>query len=681
MEFLRHSVWGLLSIGACLLALSAKGQEIIIDRYEINRHLTNEWLTFQPQKKNTDLDYVRNLKADSWQSGELPKLGVRNSVWLKAQLVNHLASPQTLYFEIPTLNIEKVHYYLFASDQLEKQIKTGEAYPFRNRDVFIPRYSFRARLAPGETKTVYFQLVRAGVQNIFFMLKDQKTFEETLFVELVVKSMAFGVMGALAFAYFALGFYRRDKRFLLYSGWMVGLVLAYMRVESFTFVEFGRDIHWWNQWNMVFYCLVADFFLILFWREHPNLQQAGPYFRKLLMGLAFFVLSLAPLTAIYFQPWVTVIPVPLLLLLTSTALVIVTKSRHQQQTPLHFYYRASAIGLICMVLSHITLVFVGYRSSWLLRSILFQALIVELVIFLVALYSLFQHQDDASRLEDGADTLDNSSPQADDRRPHRPTQTVARQAGTSKPGQAMLQGSADMMFKNEQNSKIQAEKLASLGTLASGLAHELNNPLAIITGHHQRLLGMTRRQQLSPEKTESSLVKIGGAIKRIQSVVDALKVYSKDSSTQPRQSPINMRDTVQYTLDLCRERLFSLGISLTTQPIPDTLVEANQSQIMQVLLTLIDNAVDAVADQDEKTIGIDYRQTVTFCEIAVTDNGPGIPHDRQIKIFDPFYTGRKHRDHRGLGLSMAFGIAAQHDGKLYLDTTHPQTRFVLRLRR
>jgi C4-dicarboxylate-specific signal transduction histidine kinase len=236
--------------------------------------------------------------------------------------------------------------------------------------------------------------------------------------------------------------------------------------------------------------------------------------------------------------------------------------------------------------------------------------------------------------------------------------------------------------ENERTEMIQSEKLASLGTLTNGLVHELNNPLAIISGHQYRLMTLTSKIETGSDEIQKSLNKIDQAIKRVMSVIDALKVYSQDDRSSPEFSSINIRETVQYTLDLCRERLKSLGMTLTTQPIPDTLIEGHQGQIMQVLLALIENAIDALVDYDkEKMISIDYRQSVTMIEISVIDSGPGIPQHLHSKIFDPFFTGKSDDRHRGLGLSVASGIIAKHDGRLFLDHDFPSTRFVLQLRR
>ena len=218
----------------------------------------------------------------------------------------------------------------------------------------------------------------------------------------------------------------------------------------------------------------------------------------------------------------------------------------------------------------------------------------------------------------------------------------------------------------DQQKMFEEERLSSLGVLTNGLAHELNNPLAIITGHQHRLVTLLDQNDLTKESGTHSLEKIGKAVKRILSIVEALKAYSLDDSKSKELAQANFSETTQFALDLCRERLKSMGIYLTTQPIPNIFINCHQGQIIQVILNILENAIDAVSANDNKQISIEFEQTATFIKIAIIDNGPGIPLGAQKKIFDPFFTTKE--GHKGLGLSVATGILSVHKGSVYQDT-------------
>ena len=102
---------------------------------------------------------------------------------------------------------------------------------------------------------------------------------------------------------------------------------------------------------------------------------------------------------------------------------------------------------------------------------------------------------------------------------------------------------------------------------------------------------------------------------------------------------------------------------------------------MQVILVIIDNALDAVMNEDHKSISIEYKQSVTQVHISITNNGPLIPLSERTHLFDPFFTSKNRDDRKDLGLSIARGIIENHQGKIFLKPNHPETCFVIELNR
>jgi C4-dicarboxylate-specific signal transduction histidine kinase len=108
-------------------------------------------------------------------------------------------------------------------------------------------------------------------------------------------------------------------------------------------------------------------------------------------------------------------------------------------------------------------------------------------------------------------------------------------------------------------------------------------------------------------------------------------------------------------------------------------LEMNPTLISQVVLNLMNNALDAVVEQKEKWVKVDFAEDNDSLFVSVTDSGPGIPIKNRGRIFDAFFTTKEPGKGTGLGLSLASSIAAHHHGSLRLDTLHPRTRFVLQL--
>jgi signal transduction histidine kinase len=228
---------------------------------------------------------------------------------------------------------------------------------------------------------------------------------------------------------------------------------------------------------------------------------------------------------------------------------------------------------------------------------------------------------------------------------------------------------------------LHAEKMAALGTFTNGLANELNNPLAIIAGHRFRLSSMIDSRSFNIHEFEKSLGKIDQAVNRMIAVIDALKVYSQDPQGQELLKTFSLRETIKYTIDLCRDKVVSRGIKLSTPELGDATTEGHQGQIIQVLLILVDNAIDALEEASEKTIRIELQPLPDTVRIAVMDSGAGVPLGLRGKIWDPFFTTKDPFRHKGLGLSIASGIINNHRGRVLLDESTPETRFVVELPR
>lgn len=248
-------------------------------------------------------------------------------------------------------------------------------------------------------------------------------------------------------------------------------------------------------------------------------------------------------------------------------------------------------------------------------------------------------------------------------------------------------GDSDQTLQPEKSANLlheqwlHAEKMAALGTFTNGLANELNNPLAIIAGHRFRLSSMIDSRSFNIHEFEKSLGKIDQAVNRMIAVIDALKVYSQDPQGQELLKSFSLRETIKYTIDLCRDKVVSRGIKLSTPELGEATMEGHQGQIIQVLLILVDNAIDALEQISDKNIRIELQPLPDSVCIAVIDSGPGVPLGIRNKIWDPFFTTKDPFRHKGLGLSIASGIISNHRGRVLLDESTPETRFVIELPR
>lgn len=235
---------------------------------------------------------------------------------------------------------------------------------------------------------------------------------------------------------------------------------------------------------------------------------------------------------------------------------------------------------------------------------------------------------------------------------------------------------------------IQSSKLASLGTLASGVAHELNQPLAIIRAIAQQTiqdLSAEASEPFSPTRHQALLDDmrlIERQTIRMSQIIQHLRAFAR----KPREEfePVNLNEVAQNALILLREQLRNRGITLVenyTPDLPSVLGEPNSLE--QIVINLLTNARDALEDRPNAQIVVetgtydDGKQL--YAELRVRDNGPGVPPDIRTQIFDPFFTTKDPNKGTGLGLAISLEIAHKHHGTLLLADTTEGAEFVLRI--
>ncbi|MDR0723559.1 MAG: PAS domain S-box protein, partial [Endomicrobium sp.] len=212
-----------------------------------------------------------------------------------------------------------------------------------------------------------------------------------------------------------------------------------------------------------------------------------------------------------------------------------------------------------------------------------------------------------------------------------------------------------------QSSLIQQNKLASLGELASSIAHELNNPLSIILGFSQ----VSLRDKTLKEELTKNLQNIYNAALRSQNIIKNMLEFSRQDSSKVYKS--KLETVIEKTLPIVEKSLKNTNIEIV-KDLKDTdiLININPMQMQQVLLNIILNAKDAMPNGGTITISTILNNNSYILSIA--DTGTGINKEDMPKIFDPFFTTKEVGKGTGLGLSISYGIIQNMKGQIYVES-------------
>jgi signal transduction histidine kinase len=245
--------------------------------------------------------------------------------------------------------------------------------------------------------------------------------------------------------------------------------------------------------------------------------------------------------------------------------------------------------------------------------------------------------------------------------------------------QAIIHVRAHEAERQRLAAMAHASKMATLGQIVAGVAHEINNPISTISLIATILKRSAENGTVSTDLVHTQATRLQSCTQRIGTIVSELRGFSRDTTKDSPRSE-SIRTIVTETLDLCHAGFSAKGISLICDEVPEEWrVVCHSSQISQVLLNLLCNAQDAVLENTERWVRLEVSDSKDWFEISVSDSGSGIPQEIRDKILTPFFTTKPPGKGTGLGLSISANIMVDHGGLLYLDESAPYTRFVVRL--
>ncbi len=229
---------------------------------------------------------------------------------------------------------------------------------------------------------------------------------------------------------------------------------------------------------------------------------------------------------------------------------------------------------------------------------------------------------------------------------------------------------ANALLRETQAQLVQSAKMASLGELVAGIAHEINNPLAFILAHQATVERAVAGAANADDDARGALLtkaadrlqSIRSGLTRIQELVVKLRRFSRLDDGEV--SRIDIPDAIDAVLTLLAPRLGSVEVVRTYGPA--RMLECSGALVNQVVMNIVANAADAVDPVAGRIAITTGAADGMFC-IQVDDNGPGVPEDRRERVFEPFFTTKDVGSGTGLGLAIAYGVVRSHGGTIAIE--------------
>jgi two-component system NtrC family sensor kinase len=238
---------------------------------------------------------------------------------------------------------------------------------------------------------------------------------------------------------------------------------------------------------------------------------------------------------------------------------------------------------------------------------------------------------------------------------------------------------AELLVIEQKEKLALAAKLSSLGELSGAIAHEIRNPLSLISNYGAILHAMAESNTLSNKEVMTTAERIEKTVFKINRIIKNLRIFIRDGSADPLEAT-PVKNILADVLELYKGKILKQDIRLLEQEqFKDVSIDCRPSQIYQVIINLLNNSCDALEGKEDKWVKLDVTESGNDVVITVKDSGHGIPKEVAAKLFKSYYTTKAAGKGTGMGLNISKKIAEEHGGSLTIDHNCPNTCFVVRL--
>ena len=690
---------------------NAAAADIVIKNNDTRKSIGKDIFVYVDKSRKLDIqdilkstDFIRSNKA-------VPNFGVEDyTIWIRFSVLNQSDEPDlTLQIDHPVL--DNIELYSEQDNKITVK-KLGEAYPFNHRIYNDPSFIFQLNVPKAQEKVYYMRIESSdNIQLPIFIGKERNIIESTK-SKYLISGLYLGIMLSMLLYNLFIYFTVRDKSYLYYVVYLIMVILTQASIQGFTFKYLWPGVSWLAIYSSFIFPPLVGITALQFERYFLKTKEWLPKTDR--YASVFIVLYISSIVLSLFSQYA--LAFKLIEFTASTVSMymfyMAIKISSKGYRPATFFllsWSVFLVGIIIYTLKDFGIL--PYNDLTYYTMPFGSALEVTLLSFALAdKINTYRKEKEYSQAEALRISQENERLIRE--------QNIELEQKVNERTLALQESNHTLEvtlndLKEAQSQLVDSEKMASLGQLTAGIAHEINNPINFVTSNIKPLEldindlnsvinqyeKLNIEEDLAPqiakieafkkqidinyvrEEITSLLSGIGEGARRTAEIIRSLKNFSRLDENDTK--PVDLNEGLDSTLILIKNNFPSyLKIEKDYAALP--LVECLPGKINQVFMNLITNAVQAIKSKDqpneEEFLRIHTWQEGEQVKISIKDSGTGMSEEVKQKIFEPFFTTKDVGEGTGLGLSIVFRIIENHHGTIDVITNLNQgTEFIITL--
>jgi signal transduction histidine kinase len=632
-------------------------------------------------------------------SDDVPSLQITtSSFWVKFRVTNHSdANPLALNLSYATLD-SALFYCLDSVGNIIESVPMGEFVPVHMRHYEHQDYIYDLHIPKGQTRT--FLLKVSASEQILLPLSVGSIKKAT--ESIAMKDLLFGLYAGIIlvmllynlFLYFTV----RDKSYLFYVFYILFVGLSQACLEGYAARFLYPNSFYLSNAMMVWVPALSGISSVAFVNNFMNIKHYTPKLHRVLLGIMIIYMCIFLLSFTGNYAFCTNLLQLVVVLLSATGYTVAITISRKGYRPAIFFLIAFTIfiaGVVIFVLRNFSVLPYNNFTNYAMQA----GSAIEVVLLSFALadkINLFRKEKEASQRQAMAALQENE-------RIVREQNVMLERKVNERTHELKLSNSelnrALKELKEAETQLVESEKMASLGQLTAGIAHEINNPINFVTSNVKplnrdvRILldAVAELEKIageSPEKQriissykedidfdylkieiDQLLNGISDGASRTAEIVKGLRIFSRLDEDVLKKADVN--EGMESTLVITNNMLNNL-ITVERQYGNLPLLDCYPGKLNQVFLNMISNGVYAIkkkfGDKEGGKLTITTKHDQEFAYISIADNGTGMDEQTKKRIFEPFFTTKEVGEGTGLGLSIAYNTIHKHNGQIQIDS-------------